>query len=173
MLIAAMCGAFAMATAGAAFAIDTGPARPRVDCTKKANKNKPQCQKGYHDLTDDEIYNAGYVMVHEGRYREALALLGHVRNINDVRVLTIQGFATRKLGDVDGAMPFYTRALALDPGNTRTREYLGEAYLTKGDLANAQNELKEIEVRCGQTCSGYPELAARIAEFKAGRQHAL
>ena len=47
-----------------ALAMDSAPTKkpkPHVDCTKKANKTKPECQTGAVDsgkLSDDELYNA-------------------------------------------------------------------------------------------------------------------
>lgn len=158
-------------------ALDTAPTKPkpRVDCTKKANKTKPECQTGQSNhgaLSDDELYNAAYWLSRQGDYASSLALLKQVRDQDVPRVLNATGFATRKLGDVDAALPYYARALALDPNYTRAREYLGEAHLSKGDLASAKAQLSEIATRCGTSCSGYPELASQIAAFEAGGKQA-
>ncbi len=142
------------------------PPKPKVDCTKKANKNKPQCKTGYSGLTDDELYNAAYWLARQGSYTEALSLLSEVENQIDPRVLNATGFATRKLGNVDAALPYYARALAIDPNYTKAREYLGEAHLAKGELVLARVQLQEIETRCGRTCSGYAELANEIGAFE-------
>jgi len=144
---------------------------PKIDCSKKANKDKPGCQKSLRETGDDELYNAAYWLNREGKYAEAIALLDQVSQPDDWRVLTARGFATRKLGNVDAAMPYYARALALNPAATRTREYLGEAYLSKGDLASARGQLGEIETRCGRTCDGYAKLASAIAAFEAAAKH--
>ncbi|HET7446757.1 MAG TPA: hypothetical protein VFJ49_02370 [Methyloceanibacter sp.] len=42
--------------------------------------------------------------------------------------------------------------------NVDTREYLGEGYVTVGQLDLARLELSEIEKRCGTTCEEYQEL---------------
>jgi Flp pilus assembly protein TadD len=157
-------GAYAL-MASPAGAIPSTPSKPKVDCTKKANKQKAACQTGRSGLTDDELYNAAYWLARQGSYHDALVLLKDVQNQNDPRVLNATGFATRKLGDVDAALPYYAKALALDPNYTKAREYLGEAHLAKGDLVQAQVQLSEIETRCGKTCSGYAELAAEIDSF--------
>lgn len=169
-----------VAMPGSASALDDPPAKPKVDCTKKANKGKPQCQKRYDDneegqgqtsagrLSDDELYNAAYWLARQGDFAGSLKLLRRVRNSDVPRVLNATGYATRKLGDVDAALPYYMRALALDPNYTRAREYLGEAHLARGDVVAAKMQLSEIAVRCGTTCSGYPELAGQIAAFEAG-----
>jgi hypothetical protein len=52
--------------------------------------------------------------------------------------------------------------VALDPSYTLVREYLGEAYLIKGDVDSAKQQLTEIEKRCGTTCEPYEELADAI-----------
>ena len=153
-------------------AINTAPSKPkpRVDCTKKANKSKPACQTGVRapdSLSDDELYNAAYWLSRQGHYESSLALLKQVQQADVPRVLNATGYATRKLGDVDAALPYYMRALALDPNYTRAREYLGEAFLSKGDLSSAKVQLSEIAQRCGTSCSGYPELANQITAFEA------
>jgi len=157
-----------------ALALDDPPT-PKVDCTKKANKKNPKCQKsnaagltGAEALNDDELYNAAYWLSRQGDYSASLALLKQIKNADEPRVLNAMGFATRKLGNVESAMPYYIRALTLDPNFTRAREYLGEAHLTKGDVAAAKVQLLEIATRCGISCSGYPELAEQISVFEAG-----
>ena len=54
--------------------------------------------------------------------------------------LTMIGYALRKTGKYDEGIACYAKALALDPNNVNTHEYLGEAYAEKGmlDLANAE-----------------------------------
>jgi tetratricopeptide (TPR) repeat protein len=153
-----------------AFADFDPPARPKIDCTKPGNKNKPACKNNHGQLSDDEIYNAAYWMARGGQYREALALLARAKNKNDPRVLNATGFATRKLGDVDGALPYYARALEINPNYTVAREYMGEALLAKGNVGAARTQLGEIEKRCGTACAPYAELSRQIASFEV--QHA-
>ena len=144
-----------------------GPSKPKINCKKKKNKNKPQCKKKYRDMSVDEIYNAAYWLSQEGRYRKALDILAYAETANDKRIWNAIGLATRKLGDIDGALPYYARALQLDPNFTLARSYLGEAYLSKGDLAGARGQLREIAVRCGTVCDGYAQLAGHIADYEA------
>ncbi len=163
--------ALALAAGASPSAADfDGPPRPKIDCSKPENKSKPQCRKSYSEMSDDEIYNAAYWLARDGQYQEALDILAAAHDGNDKRILTATGFATRKLGDVDGAMPYYLRALAADPGYSLARSYLGEAFLSKGDLAAAKGQLAEIAARCGTACDGYPQLARRIQGFEAGRR---
>lgn len=162
----ASAAAIAVVAATPAAALDDPP---KIDCSKPANKNKPACKPHAGPMSDDEIYNAAYWMAHHGAYREALRLLDHVANADDPRVLSARGYATRKLGNVEAALPLYARALEIDPSYTRAREYLGEALLSKDDLAGARDQLQEIAMRCGTTCSGYAELEHEIAAHATHR----
>jgi tetratricopeptide (TPR) repeat protein len=168
ILSIALMGAVAAvaASSGAAVAIPSKP-KPAVDCTKKINKRKPACQTGNLGLTDDQLYNAAYWLARQGSYADALKLLREVKTTTDARVFNAIGYATRKLGDIDAALPYYAKALALDANYTKAREYLGEAHLALGDLAAAKVQLNEIESRCGKSCSGYAELAQEISAYIA------
>lgn len=146
---------------------DFGGPPKRLDCSKPENRGKPACQKKHGETADDEIFNQAYWLSKEARYAEALAVLAAAQNPDDPRILTAKGFATRKLGDVEGALPYYHRALDLDPALVTTREYLGEACLSKGDLAGARHELAEIEKRAGRASETYAKLAALIAGYEA------
>jgi tetratricopeptide (TPR) repeat protein len=151
-----------------ALADDDGPAKPRIDCTKEKNKDKPAC-KPHHGASDDEIINGSYWLAHAGKFSEALALIATVKDKENPRALNAMGFATRKLGNVEGALPYYTRALALKPDYVQAREYLGEAFLAKGDVAAARGQLGEIERRCGTSCVSFANLKREITAFEAQR----
>lgn len=116
-----------------------------------------------------DLFYAGYWLARTGKYQEALGYLS-LADANDPRVVTYIGFATRKLGDVDKALPFYQRALELNPNFSVARAYMGEAYLQKNEPAKAKAELAEIATRCGTGCAEYLDLAGHIADFerKAG-----
>jgi tetratricopeptide (TPR) repeat protein len=78
-------------------------------------------------------------------------------------VLNSIGYSTRKLGDVDKGIEYYHQALAIDPNFAKARQYLGEAYLQKGDVAKAKEQLTEIADRCGGPCDDYVVLDVRGA----------
>jgi hypothetical protein len=44
------------------------------------------------------------------------------------------------------------------------REYLGEAYVTKGDMAGAKAQLRAIQLICGIGCEQYQHLVEAIAQ---------
>jgi len=153
-----------IAATAPALADDDGPAKPRVDCTKAENKDKPACKP--HRASDDAVINGAYWLAHNGRLTEALAVLATVHDRENPRALNAVGFATRKLGDVDGALPYYARALAIEPDYVQARSYMGEAFLAKGDLAHANEQLGEIERRCGTDCVAFTELKRHIVAFE-------
>lgn len=161
---------WALPAADPAAAIGDEPRR--IDCSKKANKSKPAC-KGHRDSLDDEIYNAAYWLAREGKYDEARALLVRATNPSDPRILNYMGFTTRKLGDVDAALVYYRKALAIDPDYTLARSYMGEAFLQKGDLTAAREQLSEIARRTVTTSVEYVELANHIERFGQGRPKSL
>lgn len=146
---------------------DDGPAKPRVDCSKAKNKTKPECKPGH--VSDDEIINGAYWLAHTGKLTESLALLASVTDKENPRALNAMGFATRKLGNVDGALPYYARALAIKPDYVQAREYMGEAFLAKGDIASAREQLGEIERRAGAGSISFANLKREITAYEARR----
>lgn len=109
-------------------------------------------------LSDEDLARAGRQLAVDGHYRDAIKVLEMVSNKDDSVVLTYLGYSHRKLGDVDLGISLYMKALEIDPENVDTREYLGEGYVSKGELDLAWLELSEIEKRCGTTCKEYQAL---------------
>lgn len=135
---------------------------------KAKSAERKKCIKGRRSaMNNEELYAAGYELAKAGDYADALEFLNAGTDKKDVRFLTMIGYSTRKLGKVDEGMGFYMQALALDPNSVTTREYLGEAYLQKKDLASAQGQLAEIQTRCGTTCESYTELKTEIGKFQS------
>lgn len=140
-----------------------------------SQSTKPTCEAGYiydestkscvkvESRRDDELYQAGRDLALAGRYDEALEALMAVRDRSDSMVLTMIGYAKRKQGNIDEGMAYYRQALAIDPNNADTREYLGEAYAERGQLDLARAELAKVEALCGTECEQYEDLAAAIA----------
>jgi tetratricopeptide (TPR) repeat protein len=121
-------------------------------------------------LSDEDLYLAAGDLVLKARYADALPLLFRIRDRNDPQVLNLIGYSTRKLGDVDKGIDYYHRALAIDPNYTKARQYLGEAYLLKDDVAKAKEQLMEIADRCGGPCEDYELLVTAIAAHVTGEK---
>jgi len=151
------------------FSKDAGPANARCDASTKGSAGWQACVGAARtQMSDDELFYAGYWLAKNGRYAEALTYLNFSRT-RDARILTYMGFATRKQGDVNNALTLYAQALAKDPNFVVARAYLGEAYLTKNEPARAKAELAEIAARCGTTCAAYVDLERHIAAFMTAK----
>jgi len=145
--------------------------------SSSSGASTPSCKKGYvYDtasskcvkstsglLDDKQLYAEGRDLALAGRYEEALTALDAITNKNDAMVLTMIGYSTRHLGNYEEGLAYYTKALAIDPNNPNTHEYLGEAYAEKGKLDLAQAELVKVAAVCGTTCEQYQDLSKAIA----------
>ncbi len=90
-------------------------------------------------LPDKVLTDYAAALSKAGRYDEALAMLDLLRQPNTAEALNYRGYATRKLGQLDEGIKYYLKSVALDPRYTLVREYLGEAYVIKGDMASAKS----------------------------------
>ena len=93
----------------------------------------------------------------------------------DDNAYNLLGFAYRKLGNYRQAVAHYQRALALNPYHRGALEYLGEAYVEQGCLAQARDLLSRLERTCKRVlaetsgdgwqagCKEWRELHAAIA----------
>jgi tetratricopeptide (TPR) repeat protein len=102
------------------------------------------CEQTDANLDDADLYVTGRELALAGHYQDALDALGAVSD-KDAMTLTMIGYATRKLGRTDEGIAIYHQALALDPGNLNTHEYLGEGYLAAGRIDLAELQLDVLE----------------------------
>ncbi len=113
-------------------------------------------------LPDKALTEYAYALAKAERYDEALDVLNLLQNKNTPEALNYRGYATRKLGRVDEGIGYYRKSVALDPRYAQVREYLGEAYVIKGDIASAKAQLAAIKTICGTGCEEYGHLAQAI-----------
>lgn len=154
-----------LAWAPAVQAFDTGGTTAKT-CPKGQvwSKTQKKCVALKSEgLTDDDLAQGGRALAKAGRYDEAIEVLSAVARSDDPLVLTYLGYSHRKQGQVDLGISYYRKALAVDPDNVDTREYLGEGYAATGRADLARRELAEIEKRCGRTCEEYQALSGVLA----------
>jgi len=168
-------GAILAATIGLC-AIAAGPARADGGGSDKSNSTtcppgdvydarSNACVKQHSGVLPDEaLTDYAYALIKAGRYDEALGVLDLLKHPNVAVALNYRGYATRKLGRVDEGIGYYLKSVALDPHYAQVREYLGEAYLLKGDMAGAKAQLQAIKQICGTVCEAYEHLAVAIAD---------
>lgn len=156
--------------------IAAGPVR--ADSDSKGDADPPTCGKGQvwdsskqqcvkaenRVLPDKALTDYADALLKAHRYREALGVLDLLGNPNTAVALNYRGYATRKLGRIDEGIGYYLKSVALDPRYPQVREYLGEAYLLKGDLRDAQAQLEAIRAICGTTCEAYEHLEVALAD---------
>jgi tetratricopeptide (TPR) repeat protein len=121
-------------------------------------------KQGSGVLPDKALSDYAYALAKAERYDEALDVLNLLKNRNTPEALNYRGYATRKLGRVDEGIAYYRKSVALAPRYAQVREYLGEAYVIKGDIARAKAQLRAIKTICGTQCEEYEDLAKAIAE---------
>jgi tetratricopeptide (TPR) repeat protein len=127
------------------------------------SEQKKMCVPQQSGIVDDQtLVDTAWALSREGRFEDALAALDLLQDPNTPVALNYRGYATRKLGRIDEGIGYYLQSVALDPDYTLVREYLGEAYVIKGDFVSAREQLGEIEKRCGTTCEPYHDLAEAI-----------
>ena len=135
---------------------------PRGSVWDARSQRCVQAQAGV--LPDRELAEYAYALAKDERYQEALDVLDLMRDPNTPHALNYRGYATRKLGRTDEGIGYYLRSVKLDPHYAKVREYLGEAYVIKGDMPQAERQLQAINAICGIDCTEYRHLATAIAE---------
>lgn len=108
----------------------------------------------------DAAYVAAVGLINEKRYDEALASLAEARAVFGPHpdLITYQGYAWRRKGDLDRAEQYYRQALAIAPDHRGATEYYGELKVERGDLAGARAMLARLEGLCAFGCAEAEEL---------------
>lgn len=151
--------------------------KPKLKCKKGyvLHKQRNRCVKAKKssNLDQDSIFDYGRNLAYAGRYDEAIEVLELAPQPQDHRVLNMLGYASRKRGNLDQAFAYYQASISQNRNYALVRAYLGEAYLTVGELELARVQLTEIERICGsRTCDAYGNLADRIVKSQISAQGA-
>jgi len=152
---------------GSVFAMGNSPSdTPTCQRGEVYNSSTKKCEKRQAGaLPDQDLANYAYALAKAKRYDEAIEVLDLMKNPNTAQALNYRGYATRHLGKLDEGIGYYLRSVKLDPRYAQVREYLGEAYVIKGDMARAEQQLQAIKKICGgTTCEEYQNLAVFIAD---------
>ena len=148
--LAAAAFALGLHCGGAAFADGGGGSddKSTPTCGKGEvwDSRSQKCVKAENGVMPDKNFaDNAYALAKAGRYAEALAVLDLMKDPNTAVALNYRGYATRRMGRVDEGIAYYLKSVALDPNYAQVREYLGEAYLIKGDVARAEAQLHAIK----------------------------
>ena len=116
-------------------------------------------------------FDLGVKAVEAQDFNRALGLLGKVVRADpqNADAWNWIGFSNRKLKRLKVSLVAYKKALAIDPDHRGANEYLGELYLTTGDLAKARARLDKLDGICFFGCEEYDDLKRAIKAFEAAQ----
>ena len=117
-------------------------------------------------------YSRAKAMIEAKNFKEAIPLLQQVvaKEPKNADAYNLLGYATRKSGDPNGSLQYYTTALQIDPKHLGANEYLGEAYLMLDKPQQAAQQLARLDQLCVFGCVEYRTLKTAIADYKAGKK---
>ena len=120
----------------------------------------------------DPDYPTAKQMIEAKNYQGALPLLQRVvaKNPKNADAYNLLGFATRKSGNPQASLQYYTQALQIDPKHLGAHEYIGEAYLMLDQPQQAEQHLARLGQLCTFGCAEERELKAALANYKAGKK---
>jgi len=120
----------------------------------------------------DDDYNNGVKAVKAENWPQAIAHLESAakKHPRSADVHNLLGYAHRKNGNLERSFTHYQRALDLDPEHRGAHEYIGEAWLMRGDATKARSHLNELARICRSDCEEFRDLAKAIAEFENGQR---
>ncbi len=116
----------------------------------------------------DPDYLAGKKAIEAGNWSAAIDAFTRAatRDKNNPDIQNYLGYSYRKAGKLDTAFNYYNVALKLSPDHRGAHEYIGEAYLMKGDLKMAKQHLAALDRICLFGCSEYRDLKKAVAEYE-------
>lgn len=115
----------------------------------------------------DPDYAAGRKAIEAKNWNAAVKSLfsAALRSPDNADIQNYLGYAYRKTGKLDLAFKHYKRALTLNPRHRGAHEYIGEAYLIKGDVRSAQKHLAALREICLLPCEELTDLEREIAKY--------
>jgi len=134
--------------------------------------NDPKPSPSSATPAGDPDYGSAKAMIEAKNYGGAIPLLQQVvaKNPKNADAYNLLGYATRKSGNPQGSLQYYTTALQIDPKHLGANEYIGEAYLMLDRPAEANQHLARLDTLCTFGCTEYRMLKAAIADYKAGKK---
>ena len=121
----------------------------------------------------DPDFAAGKKAMVAGDWIDAIAALKSAA-LRDPRNADIQnyiGYSYRRLRQLELAFAHYRQALTFNPRHRAAHEHMGEAHLTIGNLAAAEQHLAALERICLIACDEYKDLQRAITKYKTSAAH--
>ena len=116
----------------------------------------------------DPNFTVGTEAVEKGTWQAAVEAFGKVvaKDSGNADGFNLLAYSYRKSGNLELAFTNYNEALRLDPRHRGAHEYIGEAYLMAGNLAKAEEHLKELDRLCFFGCEQYDDLKKAVADYR-------
>ena len=127
----------------------------------------------------EKLYAKGYGMTEEAKALDKAGKAGDAkkkygkalkqfesaveRDNNYYQAWNMIGFCSRHSGDLEKAFAAYQKCLSIAPDYEEAHEYLGEAYLQKGDIANAKMQLAWLRARDSDEADELAEAIEKVA----------
>lgn len=117
---------------------------------------------------EDPAYTSAVKAIKAENFTQAIPLLEAVvaRDTANADAYNWLAYAVRRSGDPARAIPLYEKALAINPKHRGAHEYIGEAYLVLGDVAQAKEHLARLNSLCFLPCSEYRDLKRAIEAYE-------
>ena len=116
-----------------------------------------------------KLYNKAYELVYDKKFDKSIKLLTKIAERKDLGekkadVYNLLGFSYRKHSepDLDKALESYKIALENNPEHLGAHEYLGELYITLGNMKKANEMLNNLEKIAGTDSMEYIKLKKAI-----------
>ena len=116
-----------------------------------------------------KLYNKAYELVYNKKFDKSIKLLEKIAKRKDLGekkadVYNLLGFSYRKHSepDLDKALESYKIALETNPEHLGAHEYLGELYITLGNMNKANEMLNNLEEIAGTSSMEYIKLKKAI-----------
>ena len=116
-----------------------------------------------------KLYNKAYELVYDKKFDKSIKLLEKIAKRKDLGekkadVYNLLGFSYRKHSepDFDKALESYKIALETNPKHLGAHEYLGELYITLGNMNKANEMLNSLEKIAGTSSMEYIKLKKAI-----------
>jgi len=116
-----------------------------------------------------KLYDKAYDLVYNKKFDKSIKLLEKIAKRKDLGdkkadVYNLLGFSYRKHSEpnLDKAFDAYQTALEANPEHLGAHEYLGELYITLGNMAKANEMLLNLENIAGTKTMEYTKLKKAI-----------
>src|SRR5499433_4370379 len=116
----------------------------------------------------DPEFAAGKKALVAEDWNGAIAVLksAALRDPSNADIQNYIGYSYRRLRELEPAFAHFRQALTFNPRHRAAHQHMGEAYLTIGNLAAAEEHLAALERICLIPCDEYGDLQRVIAKYK-------